>query len=472
MDGYLPTRYSDAFDSVRFREESKSIDELRIHALMDGLLSILFGQRIYLTENQCIDSVIFLELALRLLEARKRKKDVFIQSPMYYPFALALRKAPPYEHVDFRTMVVKLFSDKNFELSAWGRKLSNDSELRSAMAKLFGEGKYMKALSLMQDQNHQEKLGALETLDEYFDTAPASIARTSMGPEKTLSECLAFILSLEESDLLGFSESSTVNLGGVKIKQTLSQESIHVYIALIRALKRVVKNRVSTQTRSGLYKEEAGGLLDKNELKGLQEVYNTCYNSVNASSIRAENEASSTVFNPGDLWTTAGYELGSLAVSVILHSKKLEGNIGSNNMFLDIKWSRATTGKSTLETFLPMRNCIDLIEILSDRQWRDNINSIQSSFENGQQAVADSLGRHAEWLGKSMSPAIFEVGLQGDKIRFAKSFLEDGIELLLTPWTAGFGGRLIEDLVKKKNKEIIASKLTSALREAARPAIH
>lgn len=423
-DTILLKKYTDTLDSARFRGDSAFVKEQYTHAFIECILSILFGQRIMLTENQLFDSVAFLYFASEVLQQWEKKKQKLADSSFGFPFGVVFRRNEPYKNLDFRTTLYNLFSQTHqtgrpFVLSAWP-EVDGQHQARMELADLFKKGEFTAARKVTSSIGYQ-KLHALELIDHYLDYAPADAVPDSRPPTVPMPASLNALLDFTEKELEQIATYHQELAKEISLKSPSLNSCLDEAIELLCILKKLVEQGLDTNARGDLYLEEEIDKLEveEHQLLGLREIYNTCYNNALASAARSNMALLSNSY--GDIskqWVSAGSLLGQFAVTSC-KEQDCEPT-GQFSRGLEIQMTGFTKkGYKLFDKAMPIefmqalenpQLITEVVNILSTPEWQDSARKLNQALSKNDRVLADErLHSHVELISKDFGKHLIDL---------------------------------------------------------------
>lgn len=263
-------RFIEAFDGIRFAQpENPEHGHRIVQAELELFLSLLYGDRLILPENQSFDSSAFLHIADRVLAARPPVGQLN-RSPVAFPFELAWRKNDTdRRYTSFREMTAFHLrqTHKQFILSAWPG-LSEQHDKRVKLAEFIADGDFDTARA--ENVDHHASLDQLERVDRYFrQTIPANAG----VPNRSLDEFIGTLRDFCASD--------------PKARESGVLQIVPEQIDELRAFGISFKNRTDFKARGKSRVPEAQGIL-------IEEFIDSAYNRVISSSLGSKANNFST----------------------------------------------------------------------------------------------------------------------------------------------------------------------------------
>lgn len=452
---HIPGRYSDNLDSTRFRKETAPKIENTATAFFEILISILFGNRIILTENQLFDSKGFLDAARVLLEVWEQERGSLIDTPLAFPFGVAYRKDEPNNHVDFRHTLKSLFgktydSEQTFALSAWP-EIDEENAIRKDLAKLFAEGKFNEA-GKKYPIIDPGKIYSLELIDNYSNLAPVDFQQNITESARPMDLSLGAVLDLSENDIDSMAETEAEIAKTIEISSPIIGPSIDELKGLIVELKRLRKgkNKLALNYRSQLYKKD---FIDENDidddiLLGLRELYNSCYNAANASTAKS-NIASISKESEGK-WADAGFALASYGVGdnfLTSDKGKVETPFYQSQEIrlenISEESYKKIFGLGADSEIIKREIVKKVFQIISKKRWADSVSSLLEAYSSGEEAMVDEkFYEHSKLLSDELIGGPFS--------------FEEGENRIIAKWTiggaiAGGGGMILTAALSDPN---------------------
>ena len=395
-----------ALDSPRHATHSELAARNTFLAELQVLASVLFGERIVVSEAVSFDSLGFLRVADNVL--RKRPAPSRLSSPVYDPFVLAcspeVAAVPPRDQ--YRSMIARHLGDPTFfSGSAFGsiNSTAQVQELGAMVAKREDDALHRQ---FQQHQDIRVFAESLARLERYFAAVPPILAQPAEPLQPALDRLLLFDPEGDEP----YAEK----------------------IAAVRELARelVRGHGLECNRRSNLY-----SLLHRlgragPEAQGLKEYVDNYY----CRRVAARTRANSAVYSP------ALSEAGEYSLAALLASRKTTGH--------DLEWAEgaayitlpiAPENKSSAET-------IDWAKMWDIVLAEETIRS--------QQKLAQALRPwpifKAEGLARAEAALVEHVGLLDRKLRSAgwsATYDGDWIRVRYTPGRGNLPGALSKGVI-------------------------
>ncbi|NLU22875.1 MAG: hypothetical protein GXW89_19520 [Phycisphaerae bacterium] len=362
----MPKRFIESFDGIRFTPQKESMQRKILHAELELMLALLFGEPVVISEPMSFDSQQFLDIACRVLDARSRLR--FKDSPVWKPFLLAFRPKhydPANPGRSYCNMLKSLFGQTGsepgqhrFVLSAWP-EVSDNVTLRKEMARSFERGSF----DAISREVGREKLASLERLNEYFSALDVASGREitavppsphvqAHSPKVSMPEFGQWLMTTKESRF-----PKDLQEVAFKLREAVRRlpEGINVF-----------NDRSTIRTR----RQEIIGATGEAVYPCLLEFIDSSYNQVVASSVRAQAVVFSTDSRARPLSDVAAAETLSFAALPV----EAQGQYWSQPTSLHIAPS--------LEMVEGLRpRWADIWQVLTDDEWINSVTALQQAFQ-------------------------------------------------------------------------------------------
>lgn len=361
------TRFIESYDSVRF-VNLHDREERLIHAEIETMLALLFGERIILPEAQCFDSLGFLSVAAKVLDARP--KGARADSPIVLPFQWALRPGRGYE--TFNDMAASYFEEPNgpFILSGWP-EITSDSRARKDIAECFRSNDFKQAARI--HDVVRDRLELLEYVSGNFqDFSPSRAKRPKY-------------------DLIDYVH---------RLKTTSPDRFPERWNQIPSIVQRLEEKGVSFTNRSAIRDSRLSSELDQNDLGFILEFVDSAYNHMIANSIAATGAVFSTRGDGDDI-------------------DNIRGKVMSEEISTQLGGSFAARGPMRLAMTTKLEEMNHLKEIVSSPEiwrrvweiatsdkWITSISKLRAAM--GRDEVFDCVEKHVELLAGKLGPLLLQ----------------------------------------------------------------
>ena len=392
-----PARYIESFDSVRFAPDENipgRREPRQAQAELELMLTMLFGERMVLSEAQSFDSLQFLETAVTVLEARRKIHTVKLnKTPVKRPFDLALRSGQPFS--DYRSLVAARLEQHDpikkqptFVLSALS-EISSDLKARRSLAEHVRAGNYQEATDSL-DGTLADRLSLLEELDGYF-------GKRSIQARDASASLRERVYALTKLDL------SHLEAQGPYLRSIASTLEDLEQTHGVR-----FDNRSSIRVDAGDLRQR--GILGDNEYQFLAEYIDSAYNRVIAESVGASVGMFSTKGSAADIDFVLAEEASDLVNRYLTvaepnqQGREVRGE-SPTQLALHIDPSTLATGELVKLAKIPWEK---IWEVVTDDEWIRSNNQLHSAIERNRNWT-EELHKHVELLADRLAPLVLRL---------------------------------------------------------------
>ncbi len=322
-------RYLQSLDSVRFSKSELYLDPnaLKIHARIEMIIGLLFGQTIPIGEHQFLDSDGFIPNAVELIKSLESIDDQDDRRTVesIFPFRVGIRS----ELLPIDNFIALKLGDTGYRLSRW-EKLNGLPDKRKEINRLHGKGKFEfnDLYTILPDQeNDIKELEAIRKRFLYgeqggaFHTLYKTPTIMTAGRVPLLPLGLKELTKLDKSSLDAEIEKQEILINqGIEPSAYIDPVLIPPCIKLIEQLKNLENEGLLFNNRSSIRNETeitSKVISDRKELEPLLEIFDRLYNTAAATATESYSNVVSSARDFDDINIRAATALAELAISKV-----------------------------------------------------------------------------------------------------------------------------------------------------------